>query len=73
MSDQYNIKGGELSDEQMEYLRKLSERGQAAASALESVRDAIQQAEEFGLVRTESGEVITGAVMTEHGIMLTKD
>lgn len=41
--------------------------------SLHAIRDAIQQAEEFGLVRTESGEVITGAVMTEHGIMLTKD
>ncbi|WP_419237937.1 hypothetical protein ACN08P_11290 [Photobacterium leiognathi subsp. mandapamensis] len=37
---------------------------------LENLRDAIQDAEQFGLVRTQTGEVITGAVSTEHGIVL---
>ena len=41
--------------------------------ALEQLRKAIQNAEQFGLVRTESGQVITGAVESENGIVLTED
>jgi hypothetical protein len=36
------------------------------------VREAIQAAEEFGLVRDESGSVITGAIESEHGVVLVK-
>ncbi|CAH0531858.1 hypothetical protein CTH30272_04106 [Allocatenococcus thiocycli] len=42
-------------------------------AVLENLRDAIQQAEQFGLLRTESGQVITGAVSSEDGIVLTED
>ena len=41
--------------------------------ALENLRVAIQDAEQFGLVRTENGQVITGAVKSENGIVLTED
>ncbi|WP_417585324.1 hypothetical protein [Nitrincola sp.] len=41
--------------------------------AVEALREAIQEAEQFGLVRTEDGSVITGAVATEHGVMLVED
>ncbi|AGG58146.1 hypothetical protein AB4453_11110 [Vibrio atlanticus] len=41
--------------------------------ALEVLRDAIQNAEQFGLVRTENGKVITGAVDSEHGFVLVED
>lgn len=41
--------------------------------ALELLRDAIQNAEQFGLVRTESGQVITGAIDTENGIVLVEE
>lgn len=41
--------------------------------ALELLRDAIQNAEQFGLVRTESGQVITGAVDSENGITLVEE
>lgn len=40
--------------------------------ALENLREAIQQAENFGLVRTEDGKAITVAVATDDGIMLTE-
>ncbi|MBY8288655.1 hypothetical protein KW528_21610 [Vibrio fluvialis] len=40
---------------------------------VEALRVAIQEAEKFGLVRTEDGSVITGAVATEHGIVLVED
>lgn len=40
---------------------------------LEKLRDAIQQAEELGLVRTEDGTVITGAILGEFGVILTKE
>lgn len=40
--------------------------------ALEDLRAAIQNAEQFGLVRTENGTVITGAIESEHGIVLTE-
>jgi len=41
--------------------------------ALEDLRVAIQNAEQFGLVRTENGQVITGAIDSENGIVLTED
>lgn len=41
--------------------------------ALEALRTAIQNAEQFGLVRTEGGTVITGAIESEHGIMLVTE
>lgn len=41
--------------------------------AVELLRAAIQEAEQFGLVRTEDGSVITGAMATEYGIMLVED
>ncbi|MDF4891579.1 hypothetical protein P3566_22070 [Vibrio parahaemolyticus] len=37
------------------------------------MREAIQAAEEFGLVRDENGSVITGAIETEHGVVLVKE
>lgn len=39
--------------------------------ALEVLRDAVQNAEQFGLVRTGSGSVITGAVDSKDGFVLT--
>ncbi|EJL6536061.1 3'-5' exoribonuclease [Vibrio cholerae] len=41
-------------------------------SHVESMRIAIQSAEELGLVRTEDGTVITGAIETECGLVLVK-
>jgi len=40
---------------------------------VEELREAIQNAEEYGIVRTESGQVITGAVSTDDGIILTEN
>lgn len=40
---------------------------------LEALRTAIQDAEQFGMVRTEDGTVITGAVAAEDGIVLVKE
>lgn len=40
---------------------------------IERLRDAIQDCEEFGLVRTEDGSVITGAIRSEHGVVLVKE
>ncbi|CAH0528294.1 hypothetical protein CTH30272_01969 [Allocatenococcus thiocycli] len=37
------------------------------------LREAIQEAEVFGLVRTESGQVITGAVITDDGVVLVEE
>ena len=48
-------------------------RNQSVDKVLEELRDAIQSAEDFGLVRTEDGTVITGAVMSENGVVLTKE
>lgn len=42
-------------------------------SIVESVREAIQMAEELGQVRTEDGTVITGAIETATGIVLVKE
>lgn len=42
------------------------------SAALEAIRVAIQDAEAFGLVRTEDGKVITGAIATEFGVVLTE-
>lgn len=47
--------------------------GKTLKAVLENLRDAIQQAEQFGLVRTESGQVITGAVSSDDGIVLTEN
>ena len=41
--------------------------------AMELLRDAIQNAEQFGLVRTDSGQVITGAIDTENGFVLVEE
>ncbi|EKO3922815.1 hypothetical protein GCS56_000032 [Vibrio metschnikovii] len=46
---------------------------QEKAKAVEELRIAIQNAEQFGLVRTEDGSVITGAIEAEFGIMLVED
>lgn len=43
------------------------------AKVLEKLREAIQEVEEFGLARTESGQVITGAVESPDGIILTEN
>jgi len=40
---------------------------------LMKLREAIQDAEAYGLVRTENGLVILGAVDSEHGFVLTGD
>ena len=40
---------------------------------LENLRQAIQDAEKFGLLRTENGHVITGAVESPDGIILTEN
>ncbi|AYO22458.1 hypothetical protein D0856_21090 [Vibrio owensii] len=37
------------------------------------LREAMQEAEVFGLVRTESGQVITGAVITDDGVVLVEE
>lgn len=37
------------------------------------MREAIVAAEEFGLVRDENGSVITGAIESEHGVVLVKE
>ncbi|MGL1344929.1 hypothetical protein ACSTKE_01610 [Vibrio parahaemolyticus] len=37
------------------------------------LRDAIQIAEPFGLVRTEEGVVITGALASDHGVVLVRE
>jgi hypothetical protein len=42
-------------------------------NVLENLRLAIQDAEQFGLVRTESGQVITGAIDSPDGIILTEN
>ena len=42
-------------------------------SAVMGLRYAIQEAEQFGMVRTVNGKVITGAVASEHGIVLTEN
>ncbi|MBN8107737.1 hypothetical protein [Vibrio vulnificus] len=41
--------------------------------ALEALRDAIQNAEQFGLVRTEDGKAITGVNDSENGFVLVED
>ncbi|ELE2164745.1 hypothetical protein RC856_001422 [Vibrio fluvialis] len=41
--------------------------------ALELLRNAIQNAEQFGLVRIENGQVITGAVDSENGFVLIEE
>ncbi|EJZ9093487.1 hypothetical protein OIX85_003898 [Vibrio parahaemolyticus] len=46
---------------------------EAIKKALFDLRDAIQQAEAFGLVRTEDGTPITGAIFTKTGIVLVKE
>ncbi|HDM8166644.1 TPA: hypothetical protein P0E18_004480 [Vibrio harveyi] len=38
-----------------------------------NLRDAIQAAEPFGLVRGEGGTVITGALASEHGVILVRE
>jgi len=43
------------------------------AIAVMGLREAIQDAEEYGLVRTENGQVLTGAVESEHGVVLTEN
>ncbi len=40
---------------------------------LERLRNAIQDAEELGLVRTEEGMVITGAIESDSGIVLVSE
>ena len=40
---------------------------------IENLRIAIQDAEELGLVRTETGRVITGAVLVDGSVVLTED
>ncbi len=40
---------------------------------LENLRDAIQQAENFGLVRDEEGQPLTGVKDTEHGFVVTQE
>lgn len=56
-----------------DFLNEVGVRRREVNVTLYGIRDAIQAAEKFGLVRDEAGNVITGAVMTEHGIMLTKE
>ncbi len=43
------------------------------STPIEALRVAIQKAEELGLVRTEDGTVITGAIDTPDGIVLVKE
>ncbi|HHF2981006.1 TPA: hypothetical protein ACPJ0L_001923 [Vibrio alginolyticus] len=40
--------------------------------ALEALRDAIQNAERFGLIRTEDGKVITGVNDSEDGFVMVE-
>lgn len=41
--------------------------------ALEKLREAIQEAEQFGLVRDENGKPLTGVVDTKDGFVITQD
>lgn len=41
--------------------------------SLENLRNAIQDAEQFGLIRTQNGGVVTGAIEENGSIVLTKD
>lgn len=42
--------------------------------AIEALRDAIQQCEEFGMVRDSSGKVVTGAIICDDGsIQIVKE
>jgi len=43
------------------------------ARAVMGLREAIQDAEQFGLVRTGKGQVVTGAIESEHGVVLTEN
>lgn len=36
------------------------------------LREAIQAVESFGLVRTQDGSVVTGALASEHGVVLVR-
>lgn len=36
------------------------------------LREAIQAAESFGLVRTQDGSVVTGALASEYGVVLVR-
>lgn len=47
--------------------------GMTITGATMQLRVAIQDAEPFGLVRTENGQVITGASESEQGIVLTEN
>lgn len=38
--------------------------------ALEALRNAVQQAEAFGMVYTSHGELITGAVIDDNGAII---
>ncbi len=57
-----------LVEEALKYQEPMS-RSMAAVG----LRVAIQEAEPYGLVRTENGQVITGAVESDHGIVLTEN
>lgn len=47
------------------------------SSSIEEVviklREAIQEAEEFGLIYTDKGQVVTGAMIEDGSIILTED
>ncbi|MGR5465305.1 hypothetical protein ACPV5G_20420 [Photobacterium damselae] len=52
------------------------QQGEVVASSIHdavlNLREAIQAAEPFGLVRTMNGGVITGAIDSEHGVILVQ-
>lgn len=52
-----------------EFLAKVKKK----PSVVELLRDAIQEAEALGVVRTEDGSAITGAIQTEDGIVLVRE
>ena len=51
--------------------RTRTDKVETVQQATINLRQAIQDAEMFGLVRTQNGAVITGAMASAHGVVLT--
>ena len=70
VADKYGDIVATFSDE---FTRDIFIKSANQTCPIEKLRDAIQLCEEFGLVRTEDGSVITGAIRSEHGVVLVKE
>lgn len=58
----------------MGYYKKQVDENEFKQATVEKLREAIQEAEEYGLVRTEDDTVITGAIIGKSGsIILTRE